>query len=114
MKIAASIFLSSVTSVSAFAGMQIVDNTTITQVFVNGGVDTANPGTTCLQISSPVSSECTNAVIAIPNNNKQLLAAALTAKSIGSNIWFYYETTGSFHCPGITLTPCSVISISIK
>ena len=107
--------LSCISPPFALAGQDFVDNTTITQVVVNGGADTANPGTTCLQISSAVSQACTVAFLAIPNNNKQLLAAALQAKAAGNRVWLYYENNaGLLHCPGLVFTPCSVISISVK
>src|SRR5690242_10897804 len=72
-----------------------VDNTTVTLVSVNGGSDTNNPGTSCLKVSSPVSASCTGAFIAIPNNNVQLLATALRAKTTGSFVWVYYSEVGN-------------------
>lgn len=89
--------------------------TMIVEIFVNGGSDTANPGTTCLKLSSPVSPQCTSGLVAIPNSNSKLLAAALTAKATRTNSWFYYDDAGvTQHCPGLVFTPCSVISISVK
>lgn len=106
----------SIVSIPAFAQGLTVDNSpTVAEVYVNGGADTVNPGTTCLRVSVPVSAACTAGVLAIPNNNKQLFAAALTAKATGSKIWLYYDdNAGSLHCPGAVFTPCSVISISLK
>jgi hypothetical protein len=92
----------------------VVDNTTITAVAVNGGSDTANSGTTCIRVSSSVSASCTGSFIAIPNNNVQLLATALRARTTNSLVWVYYSESGNFHCPGIVFTPCNVISIMIK
>jgi hypothetical protein len=100
---------------AAHADQITVDGTTIERVVVNGGTDTANAGTTCLRISSTVSAACTNGYIAINNSNKNLIAAALAAKATGALIMLYYDTGwGSFHCPGLAMTPCSVISISLK
>ncbi len=97
------------------AGNQIVDGTMIDVVLINGGADTTNPGTSCLKISAAVSQACPSGVIAIGNNNKQLLAAALQAKASASPVWFYYDDgAGSFHCPGWAYTPCSVVSIAIR
>jgi len=88
--------------------------TTITAVSVNGGSDSANPGTSCVRIANPVVAACTGGVVAIQNNNKQLIAAALQAKATGSKVWFYYSDAGNFHCPGLVFTPCSVISIELR
>jgi hypothetical protein len=90
------------------------DDTTITLVAVNGGNDTANPGTSCLKVSNPVSASCTAGYVAIPNNNVQLLATALRAKAANNRIWLYYNESGNFHCPGIVFTPCNVISIMVR
>lgn len=105
-----------IVSVSAVAENQSVDNTTITEILVNGGIDTENPGTTCFTVSSPVSATCNYGVVAIPNNNNQLLAAALIAKITGSKILLFYKNDASvpLHCPGVTVTPCSVISVFLK
>lgn len=100
----------------AVAAEGATDNTTITFVSVNGGADSANSGNTCITVANPVSASCTGGYVAIPNNNPQLLSAALTAKSTGAKVWFYYADTGAttFHCPGLAFTPCSVISIGIR
>jgi hypothetical protein len=99
----------------ALANQPMLDGTSIAQVSVNGGTDTANTGTSCIKVTSPVSATCPSGWVAIPNNNKLLLATALQAKALGVQIWFYYDDAGpSFHCPGHTFTPCSVVSISIK
>jgi uncharacterized membrane-anchored protein len=100
----------------AVAATAAADNTTITFVSVNGGTDTANAGTTCISVANAVSASCTGGYVAIPNNNSQLLSAALAAKSSGAKIWLYYSdaATTNFHCPGLVLTPCSAISIGIK
>lgn len=100
---------------AAFADGRMVDDTTIASVAVNGGSDTQNPGTTCLRISSPVVAACTGTFVAIPNNNRQLIAAALASKASGSKVLLYYDDSGSpYHCPGHVFTPCSVISIETK
>ena len=93
----------------------VVDGTTVASVAVNGGTDTVNPGTSCIRISSPLSSNCTGGFVAIPNNNRQLVAAALMNKAIDSRVMLYYDdAAGSNHCPGLVFTPCSVISIESK
>jgi len=105
--------LTSLTS-TAFAG-QIISETTIATVAVNGGSDSPNIGTTCVQVTSPVSAACTGGYVAILNNNKQLIAAALLNKATASKIMFYYEeASGSNHCPGIVYTPCVVNSIQSR
>ncbi len=105
-------------SFNAVAASQIQDNTKIITVFVNGGIDTKNPGLTCLQISSEVSPSC-KGFIAIKNHNRELLAAALQAKTTGSKVWIYYEDADvnekkPLHCPGQVYTNCSLISIGIR
>lgn len=100
----------------SLAEIKAVDNTTVTSVSVNGGADSANPGVTCLKVSYAVSQSCTNGYVAIPNNNAQLLSAALAAKSTGAKVWLYYADSSvstTYHCPGLAFTPCSVISIAI-
>lgn len=99
-----------------YAGEHMVDGATITTVSVNGGADTRNPGTTCIRISSAVVPACPTGLVAIPNNNRQLIAAALLNKAAGSQIWLYYyeDAADRHHCPGQVFTPCSVISIESK
>lgn len=96
---------------------EVLYNTVMSQVVVNGGLDTANPGTSCIVVGTQVSSACPASRVAIPNNNKQLLAAALQAKATGGRVWLYYaiqsDEKPKFHCPGQVLTPCAVISISL-
>lgn len=100
---------------STFAASQYPDNVTVTTVAVNGGADTQNPGTTCVTVSVALSATCQGGYVAIPNNNKLLIAAALQAKATSSKVAFYYDdSAGSFHCPGRVFTPCSVISIELK
>jgi hypothetical protein len=92
-----------------------VDGTTIATVSVNGGADTANPGTTCIRVTTTISATCTAGFVAIPNNNKLLIAAALVNKTSGSKVMLYYEdAAASNHCPGYAFTPCTVISIESK
>jgi hypothetical protein len=98
----------------ALAATQASDGGSISSVVVNGGADTANPGVTCIRVTTPVSALCTNNLLAIPNNNKQLVAAALLSKSTGSMVWVYYDDASPSHCPGQAFTPCSVISIESK
>jgi hypothetical protein len=86
--------------------------TAISRVAVNGGADTVNPGTTCIQITTATSAACPGGFLYIPNNNKNLVAAALLNKTIASKSWLYYRDTAAIgHCPGLVFTPCSVISI---
>lgn len=100
---------------STFAASQDIDNVTVTSVMVNGGTDTQNPGTTCVKVSVPLAAVCRNGYVAIQNNNKLLIAAALQAKATSSKVWFYYDdSAGPFHCPGHVFTPCSVIGIELK
>lgn len=49
------------------AEMKVINSTFVTHVAVNGGADTANPGTTCIKASSAASSACTGGYIGIPN-----------------------------------------------
>ena len=99
---------------SAQAALTNLFDTTITTVSVNGGADSVSPGTSCIQLAIAVPAAC-NGWVAIPNNNKQLIAAALTSKTTGTKINLYYETAaGSNHCPGYVFTPCSVISIVMR
>lgn len=97
---------------------------------INGGLDTRNPGTSCLQLyDAPNTRSCEDGYFAIPNNNKELIAAALTAKAIGSTIKIYYffdETKKEvnqagievfkpkMHCPGMATTRCAINTITIK
>lgn len=104
-------------SMQSHAEGGVVDQATITSVFVNGGTDTSNPGTTCIKVSKPVLAACTGGMIAIRNNNKQLVATALLSKVTANPVWVYYDNAGSSgaqHCPGQFFTPCSVISIESK
>ena len=99
----------------AEAGSQILWDTTISTVAVNGGTDSTNSGTTCIQVTSTASTACINGFIAIQNNNKQLIASALLNKTIAGKVNLYYEdAVGWHHCPGFVFTPCSVISIQSK
>lgn len=100
---------------SSFAEKMVVDNATISFVAVSGGEDTTHPGTTCVKFSGDVDTSCVAGYVAIPNNNQQLLTAALTAKTTGSNLWVFYENSAAnSHCPGLVFTPCSLISIMLK
>jgi len=93
----------------------VLDDVTILSLAVNGGADTVNPGTTCVRVSQPVSAACPSGYVAIQNNNKPLIAAAMQGKATSGRVLFYYDdSTGSHHCPGRVFTPCSVISIELK
>ncbi len=99
----------------AQAGAQNVTDTTIAVVAVNGDTDTASPGTTCIRVNKAVVAACPGGYLAIPKNNKLLLAAALASKaSSGTVSIFYVDNATNGHCPGITMTPCSIISIQSK
>ena len=81
--------LSNILSMPAFAGATGVNDTTIKQIAVNGGADSSNPGLTCIQLPdavgvSQLSAACVGGWIAIQNNNKSLIAAALTARANNS------------------------------
>lgn len=102
-------------SVSAQATQRVLDDKKITFVVVNGGVDSPNQGVTCVRIDSGISEQCTGGFVAIRNNNKELISAALHAKATERPVWFYYEdASGSNHCPGAVFTPCVVNSIGLK
>lgn len=106
--------------VSSFSDQKWAYNSTIGRVSVNGGEDSPNAGTTCIVVSGTVSEKCgvTGAggrMVAIKNNNKQLMATVLAAKSTGAAIDLYYEdAAGSYHCPGHVFTPCAVNSIDLR
>lgn len=102
------------TPMLAEAGAQWNYDASISTVAVNGGADTANAGTTCILVATPVSSLCTNGWVAIPNNNKSLISAALAAKVSLSKVTLYYDDAGGFHCPGNAYTACSIINIQIQ
>jgi hypothetical protein len=90
------------------------DNVTIGTVLVNGGTDSINSGTTCIQ-TSPEATACSGGFIYIPNNNKQLLAAALLANSTKAKVYLQYVSDGaSGHCPGAAITNCALSSLGVK
>lgn len=90
------------------------DDVTISMEMVNGGADTVNPGTTCIQ-TTPAANACAGGYIYIPNNNKQLLAAALGANASKAKVFVQYATDASSgHCPGQVFTTCSLNSLGIK
>lgn len=97
---------------NAFADQHTVYNAEASALAVNGGADTANPGVSCLQTSSPPEAACAAGWIAIRNNNAALLAAAMQAKASNQLVHIYYDVGSSdLHCPGQAMTPCSLISI---
>lgn len=90
------------------------DQVIISLVMVNGGTDTLNPGTSCIQIDPPAS-ECTGGYIYIPNNNKQLLGAAISANTSKARSYVQFVSDAqSGHCPGQVFTNCSLNSLGIK
>ena len=108
--------LCSMVTTPAIAGGAVTGDTTLSYVAVNGGIDTSVSGTTCIQAGN-VSATCPGSFLAIQNNNHPLLSAALMAKATNATVNIYYElgnTATTFHCPGLVMTPCSVISIWLK
>lgn len=100
---------------TSMAMSEILWDTTISTVAVNGGVDSTNAGTSCIQVASSVSASCPSGFVAILNNNKQLIASALLNKATSGRVNLYYsDDSGSNHCPGFVFTPCVVISIQSK
>ena len=83
---------------------------------VNGGSDTSNPGTTCLQVAAALdTTACAGNWIAIQNNNKPLLAAALQAKALGTTVLIHFDAQGPVqHCPYQVFTTCSAVNIQLK
>ncbi|HSI46832.1 MAG TPA: hypothetical protein VLA61_01020 [Ideonella sp.] len=99
----------------SFAAGQILYETNILTVAVNGGADSTNPGTSCIQVTSAVSATCQGGFVAILNNNKQLIAAALLNKATMGKIILYYEDSSTLNqCPGFATTPCVVNTILSK
>ncbi len=86
----------------------------IHEVFVNGGPDTVNGGQSCFSMAN-LPAAC-RGVIAIPNRNKDLLAAALMSRARGGDslVYFVNDPAASFHCPGIAFTNCAAISVSVR
>lgn len=99
---------------SAFAADASMLTGPIQEVFVNGGPDTVNGGQSCFSVPN-LPAAC-RGVIAIPNRNKDLLAAALMSRARGGDslVYFVNDPAASFHCPGITFTNCAAISISVR
>lgn len=111
--LAATIFV--LTAQAVFAATYNIDGIMVSTVAVNGGQDTTSPGTTCIKVSVPLVAACPGGWVAIQNNNKQLIAAALAAKTTSSKVAFMYDdAAGPFHCPGRVFTPCSVNTIEIQ
>lgn len=99
----------------ALAAPVTVDGASVVEVAVNGGADTSNPGVTCIRITPSAPAACNGGWVAIGNNNKQLVATALLAKSTGSKVALILDNaTGNQHCPWITFTPCSVNTLWVK
>jgi hypothetical protein len=102
-------------SSAAQGAIQVVENTTVSVVSVNGGADSTNPGTTCLSITSNVSQACPGGFVAIMNNNRQLIATALEVKAADRKITLYYDDAAPpQHCPWLVFTPCVVSSIMLR
>ena len=92
-----------------------INNAEVSIVYVNGGLDAPNSGTTCIKIEPAPSDNCPSGMIGIANNNQPLLSAALTAKSTAAKTWVYYSDSESppLHCPGKVYTPCALITLGI-
>lgn len=89
--------------------------TKISVVAVNGGPDTTNPGTTCIKVITAMPAACTGGWAAIPNNNKQLVAAALMAKLTAADVVVTLnDATAQNHCPWKAFTPCRVETIEAR
>lgn len=92
-----------------------VNDTTIVTVAAHGGTDTSNPGTACIQLATAPSAACVGGWVALSNNNKQLVSAALMAKATGARVTLYYDdAVPTQHCPGLAFTPCAAISLMVK
>ncbi len=114
-KILSGIVLSIFVISPVYAQTNIVNDTTIEKVAINGGSDAPNTGVSCIKLSSTVSSQCSDGYLAIKNNNKELISAALTAKASGANVWVsYYDFETTNHCPDIAMTKCVLSTIMIK
>jgi uncharacterized membrane-anchored protein len=100
---------------AALTGQAITNDSTLAEVAVNGGTDTLNPGTTCIKLTEPVTPSCPAGFLYIPNNNRQLVSAALMAKASNSRVAVYYiSNAATGHCPGHVFTQCSVVSIFVR
>ena len=103
------------TSIVALGAGVFINDTTVVIVAAHGGTDTSNPGTACMQVATAPVAACVGGWVAIPNNNKQLVSAALVAKATGARVTLYYDDAGSTqHCPGLAFTPCAAISLMVK
>jgi len=98
------------------AAAQFLEGVSVTEVMVNGGADTTNPGVTCIRFSIQGLGNCSSSWVGIPNNNRSLLSAALLAKSTNAavNVYYTYDVTPALHCPGQVNTPCSLNSITLR
>ena len=126
MRHSPAIILFSILSFPCFAYVTDEVDGKIAEVAVNGGADTANPGTTCFKLevppvpaptpaTRPVVSACIGGWVAIQNNNTKLVNAATLAKASASTVSVYYVSDGATqHCPNRVFTPCAVISIIVK
>lgn len=103
-------------SMCAIATEHVVDGTSVAAVAINGGTDTGNPGTSCMRVYASVPAVCGGGYIAIPNNNRQLIAAALAAKSTGGPVRLYFlDTAGAtYQCPGFASTTCNLVTIELQ
>jgi hypothetical protein len=92
-----------------------IENATLTNVAVNGGSDSTNPGVTCIQVTPPPPASCSGGWIAIMNNNKQLVTTAVLAKATNARIYVMLEDAGpGQHCPWLAFTTCTVNTILLR
>ena len=102
-------------TLEASAADQMIADAVVVEVAVNGGADTSNPGFTCIRVTPGPVAACSAGYVAITNNNRQLIATALLAKSTGARVAFYYnDAVATQHCPALVFTTCSVNSIILK
>ena len=92
-----------------------IEETRVNAVFVNGGADSANSGTTCIRVAENIDTTCTGNIMAIPNNNSELFSASLAAKATGGKTWVYFiaDENAQQHCPGTVFTPCTLVTIGL-
>ena len=102
-------------SAAVFSENIKINSAKIAELYVNGGQDSPNSGTTCFRLNVSPSANCPSGYIGIKNNNSQLLSALLAIKSTDREAWIYYsDSEPNLHCPGLVFTPCALNSISLK
>lgn len=88
----------------------------ISRLMVNGGSNSLNSGTSCMQLTPAANAACAGGWVAIPNNDRSLLAAAMQAKAMNASIDLDYETQApaDLHCPYQVFTRCSLQNIHLR